>query len=118
MSTVPNALLWISRALAIAVALFIGLFALDAFGEGRGFWTSVAGFVVHLLPTFVLLATIAAAWRRPWIGGLVFLSLAAVYVIWAREHPNWILAIAGPLTLVATLYFLSWWWPRTSQSAG
>ena len=117
MSPAPNLILWLPRAVAIAAALFIGIFALDAFSEGRSFWASLPQFAVHLLPTWILLATIAVAWRRPWIGGVVFLSLAAVYAVSASRHPDWILVIAGPLALVGALYFLSWWWPRFTPPA-
>jgi hypothetical protein len=111
MPTMPNTLLWLSRALALAMALFIGVFALDAFSEGPSFWAALPHFLRHLLPTWILLAAIAVAWRRPWIGGLAFLSLAGWYATRVRRL-DWILVIAGPLVLVATLYFLSWWWPR------
>jgi hypothetical protein len=45
------------------------------------------------------------------MGGLAFLSLAGWYATRVRRL-DWILVIAGPLVLLATLYFLSWWWPR------
>jgi hypothetical protein len=92
---------WCPRVLGICVALFIGLFALDAVSEGVG------PFLIHLIPTFVLLAVVALSWRREWIGGAVFTGLGIVYGVGARAHPDWIMIISGPLVLVGALYLLS-----------
>ena len=118
MPNAPNVVIWLARGFACAAAIFIGLFALDAFGQGRSFWAALPDFLIHLLPTWILLATVAAAWRRPWIGAVVFFSLAALYTASTLRRPDWVLVIAGPLLLVAVLYFLSWWLPRTGHPAG
>lgn len=101
-------LLWTPRVLGILVALFIGIFALDVFTEGRPIGETLIALVMHLLPTFVLLATVALAWRWEWIGGAVFLSLAALYTLTTLDHPTWIPLIAGPLVVVGTLFGLAW----------
>jgi hypothetical protein len=96
------------RVLGIAVALFLGIFALDAFEGGRGFVESLPGFVVHLAPSLLLLAVVAVAWHREWLGGIVFVGLAAFYAATTFEHPDWIVLIAGPVFVVGVLYFASW----------
>lgn len=101
-------LIWAPRILGLAVAVFIGLFALDAFRPGRPPSEGIPDFVIHLLPAIVLLVVVALAWRRPWLGGVVFLLLALVYAISAPARPDWILAIAGPLMLVGLLFLWSW----------
>lgn len=109
MSITPRtALLWAPRVLAILTAIFVGLFALDAFGEGRSFWEGLAGFLIHLAPVYVLIAAVVLAWRRPWVGALVFLGLALLYAFAARTHPGWIVAISGPLAIVGVLYLIGW----------
>jgi hypothetical protein len=99
-------LLWSPRALGVAVACFLALFALDVFAEGRGRLATAGAFVLHLAPTFLLLLTVALAWRRPWVGAVVFLVLAMAYAIVASRHPSWVLVISGPLALVGLLYVL------------
>lgn len=99
---------WAPRVFGILATLFIGMFALDAFSENRGFWRALPDFFMHLIPAFALLATVVAAWRKPKFGALIFLGFAAVYAASSITHPNWILAISGPLALVGTLYLLSW----------
>ncbi len=109
---------WSSRALGILTALFLGVFALDAFGEGTGFWSALPRFAIHLLPSLVLLAVVGIAWRRAWVGGLVFLALAVLYADMARAHPLWILTIGGPLALVGALYLASWARPHAASPGG
>ena len=99
---------WSPRILGILVALFLGLFALDAFGAGKPFPLAIADFLLHLTPTFSVLALVALAWRSPWIGAVGFAGLAVGYAVAARQHPAWIAAISGPLLLAGALFFWSW----------
>lgn len=104
-------LLWAPRVLGIAVSLFLALFALDAFEPGQSFLRQLAGFAIHLTPSILLLIVVALAWRRDWIGGVVFLSLALLYAWGAigRGHLDWALVISGPLVVTGALYLWSWW---------
>lgn len=96
------ALLWSPRILGILVALFIGVFALDAVNEGA------AAFLIHLIPAVFLLLTVALAWRWPWMGGVIFVALAVYYAMSVSGHLNWVLAISGPLLVVGILFLWSW----------
>lgn len=98
---------WLPRVGGIAFALFLALFALDVF-EGEASPTERAlELGVHLLPNFALLALVAVAWKRPWVGALGFGVLALAYVAIAHEHLDWVALISGPLALVALLYALA-----------
>lgn len=101
--------LWAPRVLALCVIAFLSLFALDAF-EDRGSWVQVlTGFAIHLVPSMVLVLVLVLAWRRPWIGALMFAVAAFGYALSAgRAHLDWIAFISGPLLLTAALFLLSW----------
>lgn len=101
-------LLWCPRVLGIGLAAFLSLFALDAFGAGESVWHALPDFFIHLLPAAVVLVVVGLSWRRPWIGGMVFLGLAAIYAASAYTHPSWVMTISGPLLLVGVLFLLSW----------
>jgi hypothetical protein len=105
-------LYWAPRALCIVFALFISLFALDVFEEGRGFWDTTLALLMHLIPTFLLLAVLAVSWRREWIAGIFFPLLGVLYVVWAWNRPfgSWslFLLMAGPLVLTGALFLLNW----------
>ena len=101
-------LLWSPRILGILVCLFLSLFALDAFGDGKTFIQVLPDFAIHVAPMLILLAVVGVSWRWEWVGGLVFTGLAAGYAYFARNHVSWILGIAGPLLVVGVLFFWSW----------
>ena len=109
-SSTKQVLYWTPRILGILFALFISLFALDVFGEGYGFWESVGAFLIHLVPTFVILIALFVAWRREWIGAILFVGLGMFYLVVFRGDFDWItfLIIAGPLFLIGALFFVNW----------
>lgn len=97
---------WMPRALAAAYALFIGLFALDVWDMDGTLLARIGAFLIHLLPTFVVLAALAVAWKRPTIGGVLFLLLAGVYTLffnWAMDWRN-LLVLALPLAITGVLF--------------
>ena len=103
-------LLWAPRILTIAFAAFLSIFALDVFGEGHGFWRTAGELLLHLIPTFLILLILAVAWRREWLGALLFIAIAALYVVTSRgRFPISVyFAIAGPVTIAAIIFLVSW----------
>src|SRR5436309_7793969 len=101
-------LLWSPRILGVLLCLFLSVFALDAFGGRKGLLEAVPDFVVHMIPTIVLLAVVGLSWRREWIGGIVFVGLAFAYAYMSGRHVTWIAAISGPLLVVGGLFLWSW----------
>jgi lysylphosphatidylglycerol synthetase-like protein (DUF2156 family) len=102
-------LFWAPRALCIAYAIFLSLFALDVFGEGYGFWQTLLALLIHLVPVYIVLVVLAMAWRWEWIGAAGFSGLAMYYAkgTW-RRHPDWVMSIAGPLLIIAVLFLANW----------
>jgi len=114
-------LFWAPRILGMLFAIFLSLFALDVFGEGYGFWEILVALFMHLIPTFIVLIALAVAWRREWVGAILFFGLALFYVAmaWGRFPFVTCLAISGPLLLVGVLFLLNWKYrdqSRTPQS--
>ena len=105
-------LYWTPRALGIAYAVFVSLFALDVFNETQGVWRTILALLMHLIPTFLILLVLVLSWRREWVAGAAFIAMAALYVIsvWNRPFVNWstILLVAGPLVLAGALFLLNW----------
>jgi glucose-6-phosphate-specific signal transduction histidine kinase len=94
--------------LGIAVCLFLSIFALDSFGEGKSLAQGLADFALHVAPMVILLVVVGLSWRWPWVGGVVFTALALTYATWARQHPSWIAVVAVPLLVVGLLFLWSW----------
>ena len=82
------------------------------FGEGKGFWQTALALLMHLIPTFIMVAVLVVSWRREWIGGILFIVLGVLYVVWARGRPFavWFnfAGIAGPPLLIGVLFLLNW----------
>lgn len=108
-TNIDRILRWTPRILSLLFVGFISLFALDVFGEYRG-WELILALFMHLLPSFVLLVAIALAWKYDILGAIVFCGFAVLYIIWAGlDRPwTWYALISGPATLVGILYFVNW----------
>jgi hypothetical protein len=98
---------WLPRAGGIGIALFLALFAFDAFEGQESLGERAIALTMHLLPNFACLGLVAVAWKRPWVGAVGFGTLALGYFALAHEHLDWVALISGPLALVAALYAVS-----------
>ena len=108
-TTSDRLLLWSPRILGILVSVFIGMFALDAFSEGKPFVQALPDFVIHLIPAFVLPGLVVASFRWPVIGAVAFIGLAIAYAVtMSRGRLDWIVTISGPLLAVGALFLWSW----------
>ncbi|HVP39786.1 MAG TPA: hypothetical protein VMS93_11455 [Candidatus Saccharimonadales bacterium] len=103
-----NLLFWTPRLVGIVFALFLGLFALDAFSEPGSLGVKLLAFLIHLAPVGILLLVVLVAWRWEWVGAVACFALVAIYAWWARTHLDWILLIAGPVFLVGVLFLVGW----------
>jgi hypothetical protein len=103
-------LFWAPRVLTILFALFAGVFALDVFGQGYGFWQTAWALLVHLVPTYLVLIALAIAWRWELAGSLLFLGLGVAYIVafWAPDRWPGYLMITAPLALIGLLFLASW----------
>ena len=107
MTSTQNLLLWGSRIAGIIVAAFLALFAMDAFNERAGV-SALPDFAIHLIPSLLVLAVVAVAWRYQWIGAIAFIGLAALYALAARDRLDWIVVVSTPLLVVGLLFLASW----------
>jgi hypothetical protein len=107
---VRRVVFWMPRILCLLFAVFISLFALDVFGAGYGFWETLVALLIHLVPTAIILIALAIAWRREWIGAILFVALGAWYVItaWGKFPWTTYLLIAGPSVLIGVMFLVNW----------
>ena len=107
-------LLWTPRVLCILYAVFISLFALDAFSPNRRLAENLLALAMHLIPTAVVLIVLAVAWRWAWVGAVVYAGLGILYLVMFRGRFDWAAyaMIAGPLFLTGALFLISWTYRR------
>lgn len=98
-------LYWAPRVLSILFVLFISVFALDVFSEGYGFGETVLALLIHLIPTFIVIIALVFAWRREWIGAVMFIASGLFFLV-SSGGESWI--ISGPLFVIGFLFLLNW----------
>lgn len=111
-----NLLTWAARILALAYTLFISIFAMDVFSENIGFWNTVGALLLHLVPTFIVLALVGISWKKEWISGSAFVLLGLLYLITSWGKFDWLtyVIIAGPLVTIGILFCTSWYLKKNS----
>jgi len=107
----------VPRTLALLYALLIGLFALEVFGQGTDFWTTMGAFAIHLIPAAFLGAVLAVAWRNELLGGVLYVALALAYLVvtGGQMRVSAFLLIPGALMLLGVLFLASWRWGNASR---
>jgi len=102
---------WLPRAFSITFIAFISIFALDIFDMNLGFWGTILGLFMHLLPSIFLLALLLASWRKNgWIAGCAFFLFGIWYLAVMRNPlPITILIFTGISWFIGALFFIDWW---------
>ena len=105
------------RILSLLFVAFLSLFALDAF-QSPFEWQMIIGFLIHLIPSMVLLIALVIAWKYELVGVVIFIVFAVLYVLGAGfDRPwQWYAFIAGPAFIVGVLYLVSWLLKRKEES--
>lgn len=109
--TLRNFIFWSPRILWIAFAVFVSLFALDVFEPGIPFWSALGGFLIHLIPTYILIIVLIFSWKWEWIGAVSAIVLAILYIFpfsHADLHWSEFVFIALPLLVMGVLFLLGW----------
>lgn len=101
--------LWFPRILTIIFTLFLSLFALDAFAGDAPLIEKIGGFLIHLIPSYLLIAILIVAWKKPKIGGFVFIILSIIFTLYFRTYTYMgsFIAVSLPVAVIGGLYILS-----------
>jgi hypothetical protein len=116
--SIKKTLYWTPRIAGILFVLFLSLFALDVFEMNLGFWETIVGLFMHLIPSILLAIAVALAWRWEWVGALVFAGWSIFYIASARGFPWSVYAIiAGIPFVIGILFLLDWIYRREIRAA-
>jgi len=118
MATKEKIIRWLPRLLCIGAILFVSMFALDAFEPGKPFGQQLLDFMMHLIPTSILLLLLWVAWKKPFVGGILFAIMGIVTsplvynMNYNRTHSvmmslSIILMITVPFIVVGVLFLVS-----------
>jgi hypothetical protein len=120
-------LYWAPRIISILFILFLTMFSFDVFGTGAGFWMTLAAFLIHNIPSFVLTALLIVAWRYEIVGGFTFVIAGLLYIAFAIKAAfddlpwylalSWSMIIALPAMIIGGLWFANWFYLRKKKAA-
>jgi hypothetical protein len=119
---VENFIYWTPRMLSILFILFLMLFSLDVFDGQHGFWETVAGLLIHNIPSLLLAGILVISWKRELVGGVAFTLAGLMYItLFLGETSvdswyvklSWALTIAAPALLIGVLFLVGWYKKRT-----
>lgn len=117
---------WLPRILCIVAILFISMFALDSFVPELTLWQQIGGFLIHLIPSFLLVIFLVLAWKWELAGSIIFTAIGIGFTpfIFIMNYHNsnslWIglstvLVITLPFVVVGVLFFVSWLMKRRNS---
>ena len=103
-------LYWCPRILGIVFALFMSLFGFDVLDMGYGFPEIILALIMDMMPAILVAIAVVLAWRWEWIGTILFIGLAVLYMSMTSLEMDWVtfLLIPLPLTIVGVLWYLAW----------
>jgi len=131
LNTMKNSIVvfhWLPRILCILAILFVSMFALDSFAPELTIWQQIGAFLMHLIPSFVLLLFLIIAWKWELVGSIIFTATGIgftpfIYIHnFHNNHSVWIslsivLAITFPFIVVGVLFFVSWLLKKKEKAA-
>jgi len=99
-------LIWIPRVLAIVFIVFLLLFGLDVFSESGPFLKKLGGFFKHSIPSWILLLLLFISWKKPLIGGSLFILFSIAFTLYFRTYRDLsgFLLLTLPVVLVGILF--------------
>jgi hypothetical protein len=77
---------WAPRVLCILAILFISMFAADSFSSERTFFQNLGALMMHLIPSFMLIAFLIFAWKYEFLGGILFILLGLGFSPFLYNH--------------------------------
>ncbi|MBP7176389.1 MAG: hypothetical protein KBA53_09320 [Thermoclostridium sp.] len=77
---------WIPRVLIIAFIVFFSMFSLDVFTGNAELADMLAGFLIHMLPSFVMILFLVITWKKPVAAGVLFIVLGVVFTFFYNTY--------------------------------
>jgi hypothetical protein len=110
---------WAPRLAAILIILFVSLFSLDVFEMEASPLELLGGFLVHNIPSIVMIVLLIFVWKRPALGFIAFLIAAILFAIFFVRDiyalPN-LLLFVFPILLIAFLFYADWKWLKPQDA--
>jgi hypothetical protein len=110
---------WAPRLAAILIIFFVSLFSFDVFEMQASPLELLGAFLMHSLPSIIMIVVLVFAWRRPVVGFIAFLLVGLFFlrfVIFGLNLGHFLL-FSGPLLLISCLFYADWRWLKPPPHA-
>lgn len=102
-----KSLVRLPRILAIVMALFLAVFALDVWEEHSTMLARAEALFIHLLPSILIVVALLISWKKPRRGAIIFSVLGALYLFNEWGHWRAVGLLAAPLFLIGILFWVA-----------
>ncbi len=101
--------MWFPRVLTILFTMFLSIFAFDVFEGEAPLIEKVGGFLIHLIPSYLLIAILIISWKKPMVGGFVFILLSIIFTVFFKTYANIFsfLLVSLPAAVIGGLFIFS-----------
>lgn len=100
--------IWIPRILAILFILFLIVFSFDVFEGEASLFEKLGGFLIHSIPSLVMLAALIALRSYPIACGTVFIVIGIIFTLFFNTYTGLakFLAISFPPVIIGALFII------------
>ncbi len=109
---------WTPRIFSLLVVAMFVVLSFDVFSPDATAGEMAIGFLMHNIPTLVLIAFVWLAWRHELVGAIVFGLLSLFFITqfvmssgdgaWPINELAAAIAFTGSMVAASILYFLNW----------
>lgn len=106
--TKKTALLWAPRTLLFAIIILLTLFSLDVFSGDAPLLNEIGGFLIHMLPSFIMVAILVVSWKKQSLGGVLCIIVSVIFTIFFKTYTSlsaFLLITGLPLTCGALFLY-------------
>ena len=84
---------WIPRSLLIIAGLLFFILSIDAFAEPNPFWLNLIGFIIHLIPFFIIAASLYFSWKHEKIISIFLFAFFIITIFFFNTYEDLIIFI-------------------------
>ena len=109
MKTSIKILHWAPRIIGMLAIVFVSSFAADSFASEQTFSQQVSDFLMHLIPSFVLLGILIISWRWEFAGGILFTGVGiglTPFIFLRNYHLNHSVGVSLGIVMAITFPFI------------
>jgi hypothetical protein len=109
MKTSIKTLHWVPRIIGMLAIMFITVFAADSFSDEKTFTKQISDFLMHMIPSLVLLGILIISWRWELVGGILFTVVGiglSPFIFQRNYHHNHSVGVSLGIIMTVTFPFI------------